>query len=286
MEPDIQPAALVDWLRERPYYAEQIRDHRRVPGRAAETAGVSLESRLDNALSKAGIDDLYRHQVDAIKAIRGGDNVVLATPTASGKSLAYTVPAFERAMDHGGRTLYVGPQNALIADQSETLSELAHGLGFSSRVSVDEYTGRLSRSEKRDVRDRRPTLLLSNPDMLHYGILPHAHRLCEWFAKPLETVVIDEVYGYRVVFGSHVALVLRRLDRVCERFGSHPQYVCCSATIGNPLDNAARVTGRGRETFELVDEDTSATGAKHWLLWNPSKYDGDDDSAAGDGTTG
>ncbi len=273
MDPDLEPDALVQWLRERPYYDGQIRDHRRVPGQAAETAEVDLESRLESALSKSGITDLYRHQAAAIEAVRGGDNVVLATPTASGKSLAYTVPAFERAMDHGGRTLYLGPQNALIADQAETLSELAHGLGFGSRVSVAEYTGRLSKSEKRDVRDRRPTVLLSNPDMLHYGLLPHAHRLWEWLAKSLETVVIDEVHGYRGVFGSHVALTLRRLNRVCERFGSDPQFVCCSATIGNPVEHAARITGKDPETFRLVDEDTSAAGAKHWLLWNPPEYD-------------
>ena len=273
MDPDLEPDALVQWLRERPYYDGQIRDHRRVPGQAAETAEVDLESRLESALSKSGITDLYRHQAAAIEAVRGGDNVVLATPTASGKSLAYTVPAFERAMDHGGRTLYLGPQNALIADQAETLSQLAHGLGFGSRVSVAEYTGRLSKSEKRDVRDRRPTVLLSNPDMLHYGLLPHAHRLWEWLAKSLETVVIDEVHGYRGVFGSHVALTLRRLNRVCERFGSDPQFVCCSATIGNPVEHAARITGKDPETFRLVDEDTSAAGAKHWLLWNPPEYD-------------
>ncbi|MFC6872496.1 DEAD/DEAH box helicase [Halobellus marinus] len=264
---------LVAWLRERPYYAGQIRDHRRVDGRDPDFADVDLESRLDGALTEAGIERLYRHQADSIAAIREGENLVLATPTASGKSLAYTVPAFERAMDHGGRTLYLGPQNALIADQEATLSSLARGLGFGSRVSVAEYTGRLSKSEKRDVRDRRPTVLLSNPDMLHYGLLPHAHRLWEWFFGSLETIVVDEIHGYRGVFGSHVALTLRRLNRLCERFGSDPQYVCCSATIGNPIDHAARVTGRNADTFRLVDEDTSATGPKHWVLWNPPEYD-------------
>ncbi|QCC48897.1 DEAD/DEAH box helicase [Halobellus limi] len=280
---------LVDRIEDRPYYAGQIRDHRRVEGRAADHADVETESRLASALGERGIDRLYRHQADAIEAVRDGDNVVLATPTASGKSLAYTVPAFERAMDHGGRTLYLGPQNALVSDQRETLSDLAHGLGFGSRVSVEGYTGRLSQSEKRDVRDRRPTVLLSNPDMLHYALLPHAHRLWEWFFGSLETVVVDEVHGYRGVFGSHVALTLRRLNRVCERFGSDPQYVCCSATIGNPVEHAARVTGRGEETFRLIDEDASATGTKHWLLWNPPEYDGGSggsDADGGDSTGG
>ncbi|MDS0299020.1 DEAD/DEAH box helicase [Halogeometricum sp. S1BR25-6] len=266
---------LVAWLRDRPYYDGQIRDHRRVPAHDPEFAETTLEPRLESALADRGIDRLYRHQVEAIEAVRDGDSVVLATQTASGKSLAYTVPAFERAMDHGGRTLYLGPQNALVADQDETLSDLAHGLGFGSRVSVKQYTGRLSKTEKRDVRDRGPTVLLSNPDMLHYALLPHAHRLWEWFFSSLETVVIDEVHGYRGVFGSHVALTLRRLNRVCERFGSDPQYVCCSATIGNPVEHAARITGRGEDTFRLVDEDTSGTGATHWVLWNPPEYEGD-----------
>ncbi|RDI70294.1 DEAD/DEAH box helicase [Halopelagius longus] len=263
---------LVEWLRGRPYYDGQIRDHRRVEARDPEFADIDLEPRLASALESEGIDRLYRHQAEAIEAVRDGENVVLATQTASGKSLAYTVPAFERAMDHGGRTLYLGPQNALVADQAESLSDLARGLGFGSRVSVEQYTGRLSKSEKRDVRKRRPTVVLSNPDMLHYALLPHAHRLWEWFFSSLETVVIDEVHGYRGVFGSHVALTLRRLNRVCERFGSDPQYVCCSATIGNPVEHAARVTGTDESSFRLVDEDTSGTGATHWVLWNPPEY--------------
>ena len=274
MDEDPSVDELVGWIEDRSYYAGQIRDHRRVEGRAGDHVDVETESRLEGALADRGIDRLYRHQATAIDAVRDGENVVLATPTASGKSLAYTVPAFERAMDHGGRTLYLGPQNALVADQRETLSDLARGLGFGSRVSVEGYTGRLSQSEKRDVRERRPTVLLSNPDMLHYALLPHAHRLWEWFFGSLETVVIDEIHGYRGVFGSHVALTLRRLNRVCERFDSDPQYVCCSATIGNPVEHAARVTGREEETFRLVDDDASATGTKHWLLWNPPEYDG------------
>ena len=266
---------VIDWLRGRPYYEGQIAEHRRVPARDPEFADVALEPRLASALADRGIDRLYRHQTDAIAALRDGDDVVLATETASGKSLAYTVPTFEAAMDHGGRTLYVGPQNALIADQEETLSELARGLGFGSRVSVDSYTGRLSRAEKRDVRDRRPTVLLSNPDMLHYALLPYAGRLWEWFFSSLEYVVIDEVHSYRGVFGSQVALTLRRLARTCERFGSDPQFVCCSATINNPVDHVATVTGRDPDRITLVDEDTSGHGPRDWVLWNPPEYDDD-----------
>jgi DEAD/DEAH box helicase domain-containing protein len=263
----------IDWLRGRPYYGAQVEHHRTLPGRDGEFRDVDLEPRLAGAFDERGIDALYRHQVEAIEAVREGRNVVLATPTASGKSLAYTVPAFERAMDRGGRTLYVAPQNALINDQEETLSELARDLGFGSKVSVEQYTGRLSKSEKRAVRDRRPTVLLSNPDMLHYALLPHAHRLWDWFFEGLETVVLDEVHEYRGVFGSHVALVLRRLRRICDRFDSAPQFVCCSATIGNPVEHAASVTGTDADSFRLIDEDVSDTGPTHWLLWNPPEYE-------------
>ncbi|WP_101297205.1 DEAD/DEAH box helicase [Halegenticoccus soli] len=267
---------LVEWLRERPSYEGQVVAHRRRPAREPAFADAELEPRLARALEAEGVDRLYRHQAEAVAALRGGKNVVLATETASGKSLAYTVPAFERAMDHGGRTLYLAPQNALVADQEETLSGLARGLGFGSRVSVAQYTGRLSKRERREVRDRRPTVLLSNPDMLHYALLPYAHRLWEWFFSGLETVVIDEIHDYRGVFGSHVALTLRRLARVCERFGSDPQFVCCSATVGNPAEHAARITGRPESSFALVDEDASGAGPRHWVFWNPPEYrDGD-----------
>lgn len=265
----------VAWLRDRPYYEGQVAAERTLPGRGASFADVDLEPRLADALAGAGIDRLYRHQAEAVEAIRDGRDVVLATRTASGKSLAYTVPSFENAMDHGGRTLYLAPQNALIADQSETLSELARGLGFGSRVSVDQYTGRLSDAEKRDVRNRRPTVLLSNPDMLHYALLPWAYRHWEWFFSSLDLVVIDEVHGYRGVFGSQVALTMRRLNRICERYGADPQFVCCSATVGNPVEHASRVTGQPADGFGLIDEDTSARGPRRWLLWNPPEYAGE-----------
>ncbi len=264
----------VDWLTDRPYYRGQIVDRRRLPGREARTRALDLEDRLASALSDAGIETPYEHQARAIEAVREGRNAVLATPTASGKSLAYTVPAFERAMDRGATTLYVAPQVALINDQVESLSTLARDLGFGSSVRVDRYTGQCSQSEKEAVRDRQPTVLATTPDMLHYGILPHAHRLWDWFVERLETVVIDEVHEYRGVFGSHAALLFRRLARICERFDADPDWICCSATIGNPVEHAATVTGQSPESFALVEEDTSATGPRHWLLWNPPRSDG------------
>ncbi|WP_459192635.1 DEAD/DEAH box helicase [Halosimplex sp. J119] len=262
----------IRWLQGRPYYEGQIAERRVTPGREATFADVDLDSRLASALESRGVERLYSHQARAVSAVRDGENAVLATPTASGKSLAYTVPAFERALDERATTLYIAPQVALINDQEETLSELAHGLGFASGVSVAQYTGRQDRTEKEAIRERQPTVLLTTPDMLHYGIAPHAHRLWDWFFERLETVVIDEVHEYRGVFGSHVSLVFRRLQRICERFDADPDWVCCSATIGNPVDHAATVTGQPPASFRLVDEDESATGPTHWLLWNPPEY--------------
>ncbi|WP_436909383.1 DEAD/DEAH box helicase [Halosimplex marinum] len=271
----------IRWLQGRPYYEGQITERRTTPGREATFGDVDLDSRLASALESKGIDRLYDHQARAVSAVRGGDNVVLATPTASGKSVGYTVPAFERALDERATTLYIAPQVALINDQEETLSELAHGLGFGSGVSVAQYTGRQDRTEKEAIRDRQPTVLLTTPDMLHYGIMPHGHRLWDWFFERLETVVVDEVHEYRGVFGSHVSLVFRRLARLCERFDAAPDWVCCSATIGNPVDHAATVTGQSPDSFELVDEDTSATGPTHWLFWNPPEYDDGEEFGSG-----
>ncbi|WP_369680832.1 DEAD/DEAH box helicase [Halorubellus sp. JP-L1] len=269
-------SSVVEWVRSRPYYDGQVVADRTVPGREASFADVDVDPRVASTLLGAGIEDVYAHQAEAVDAVREGKDVVLATPTASGKSLAYTIPAFERALDDRATTLYVAPQVALINDQTETLSELAHGLGFGSGVNVAQYTGQLSKTEKRSVRDRQPTVLLTTPDMLHYGILPHAHRLWDWFFQRLETVVIDEVHAYRGVFGSHVALVMRRLQRLCDRFDADPEFVCCSATIGNPVEHAATVTCRDEANVALVDEDRSATGPRRWLLWNPPEYDADD----------
>jgi DEAD/DEAH box helicase domain-containing protein len=274
----------VAWLRDRPYYEDQIRAHEVAPGGEAVHAELAVDDRLGSALRDRGIDRLYAHQADAIRAVRNGDDAVLATPTASGKSLAYTVPSFERAMDDRATTLYLAPQVALINDQTETLTALADGLGFASGVDVAQYTGRQSRSEKATIRERQPTVLCCTPDMLHYAFLPHARRLWSWFFDRLETVVVDEIHEYRGVFGSQVALVFRRLARLCDEFGADPEFVCCSATIGNPTAHAATVTGRSPDGIRLVDADASETGPTHWLLWNPPEYV--DDGWGEDGSTG
>ncbi len=263
---------VIDWLTERPYYAGQLETRQATPGRAAVTRDISLHQRVRRALEADGISNLYEHQARAIEAVRNEEHVVLATPTASGKSLAYTIPAFEQALNDGLTALYIAPQVALINDQEETLQDLSHGMGFGKQVVVAQYTGRLSQSEKRSVREQRPSVLLTTPDMLHYGLLPHARRLWDWFFSNLDLVILDEVHDYRGVFGSHVGLVMRRLARMCDRFDSDPQYFCCSATIANPVEHAARVTAQQEDQYQLIADDTSATGPTHWLFWNPPEY--------------
>ena len=269
----------VEWLQTRDYYEGQIRFQRTVPARRAETQTCELSSAISTRLANEGIDNLYAHQARAIDAVRRDRNVVLATPTASGKTLTYAVPALERARKRDGRTLYIGPQVALINDQESTLQRLAAPF---EDVSVTQYTGSLSTEQRQRARDDDPSIVLTTPDMLHCGLLTHADDLWQDFFESLELVVVDEVHEYRGVFGSHVGLVLRRLARLCERFQTEPQFVCCSATIGNPREHAATITGQPTDSFVLVDEDTSETGPTHWLFWQPPKYD-DGDAPVGSG---
>lgn len=269
----------VDWVRQRDYYHDQIQFQQSVAARRPETQPCAMTPEVTAQLTAQGIGEPYAHQADAIEAIRRGKNVVLATPTASGKSLAYTVPAIERACDHGGRTLYIGPQVALINDQEATLSGFAASL---NNVSVTQYTGALTSAERQQAREENPSVVLTTPDMLHCGLLSHADDIWRSFFESLDLVVVDEVHEYRGVFGSHVGLVLRRLTRLCGQFDADPQFVCCSATIGNPKEHAATITGQPTDSFALIDEDTSEIGPTHWLFWQPPKYD-EGDAPAGAG---
>lgn len=269
----------VEWVQDRDYYHDQIQFQREVPARRPVTQSCTMNPKVTDLLGDWGIDELYAHQTDAIEAVRTGQNVVLATPTASGKSLTYTIPALERARDHDGRMLYIGPQVALINDQEATLSDFAAPF---DDVSVTQYTGALASDERQQARDDEPSMVLTTSDMLHCGLLSHATDIWRDFFESLELVVVDEVHEYRGVFGSHVGLVCRRLARMCDRLGADPQFVCCSATIGNPREHAATITGQPTDSFVLVDQDTSETGPTHWLFWQPPKYD-EGDAPAGAG---
>ena len=221
---------------------------------------------LRDALVQRGIAQLYSHQVDAWHHARLGRNIVLATGTASGKTLAYNLPVIADLLtEPAARALYLFPTKALAQDQLSVLERLAaQGL----KIPASIYDGDTPQGRRPAIR-KNARIILSNPDMLHTGILPHHTNWADIF-RGLRYVVIDEVHSYRGVFGSHIANVIRRLKRVANFYGSHPQFILTSATIGNPQELAARLI---EAPVELIDEDGSSRGERHFLLYNPPVVD-------------
>jgi DEAD/DEAH box helicase domain-containing protein len=237
---------------------------RHFPARPAAYAPFppSLDPRLVEALRARGIDQLYAHQARACELVEKGQHVVLVTPTASGKTLCYNVPALQALLTQpDARVLYLFPTKALAQDQLAELEEVAKAL---PDLRMFTYDGDTPQDARRAVR-ARANLVLTNPDMLHSGILPHHTKWAALFQN-LRYVVIDELHAYRGVFGSHLANVLRRLRRICRHYGSAPQYVMASATIGNPRELAERLTG---ESVEEIAESGAPTGDKTLLCYNP-----------------
>lgn len=242
-----------------------------VAGRAGSFADwpVPLDPRLRAALARRGIDRPFSHQAEAIAAALAGRDVVLATSTASGKSLCFQVPIVEAVLaDPRSRALLLFPTKALARDQVRSLRELAAGDG-AGLVGAGVYDGDTPPDERRAARSRAH-VVATNPDMLHRGVLPHHDK---WSAvlSQLKYVVIDELHTYRGVFGSHVANVLRRLWRACAYHGSRPTVIACSATIKNPQSLACAIAGRGE--FALVDRDGSPAGPRTFIVLNPKVVD-------------
>jgi len=237
---------------------------RTLPPRPARTHPLpdDLPGALRSALSQRGIDLLYSHQLEAWSLARAGRNVALATGTASGKTLAYNLPILSALISNdAARALYLFPTKALAQDQLITLQHL-NDPGFNIPAAI--YDGDTPQKDRAPIRSRG-RILLSNPDMLHTGILPHHTNWAEFF-KNLRFVVIDEMHTHRGVFGSHVANVLRRLKRVANFYGANPQFMLTSATIGNPKELAERLI---ELPVSLVDQDGSARGERHFLIYNP-----------------
>ncbi len=250
------------------FFAAQVRHVEALPRRAAEYADPAepLHPAVRAALAAEGIDRLYSHQVEAIDAIRNGDNVVIVTSTASGKTLCYTIPIVEAVLETPQATaLLLYPTKALTQDQLRGLAKF-HDPAADAGVDflAGTYDGDTPQNLRRRLRDAG-NFVLTNPDMLHQGILPHHSRWNRFFTH-LKYVVLDEVHAYRGVFGSHLANVLRRLERICRHYGASPQFVCCSATIANPAKHAEHITGR---PMRLVNSDGSPRGPKRVVMWNP-----------------
>lgn len=222
-----------------------------------------LDRRLAAALAAREITRLYRHQSVALEEVAAGRHVVVVTPTASGKTLCYNLPVLDRILhDAEARALYVFPTKALAQDQ---LAEL-HGLigACGADVKTFTYDGDTPPSARLAIR-QAGHVVITNPDMLHTGILPHHTRWVKLFAN-LRFVVLDELHAYRGVFGSHVANVLRRLKRVCAFYGARPQFICCSATIANPRELAERLL---EEPVSLIDDNGAPTGGKRLFFYDP-----------------
>ena len=198
---------------------------------------------VQQALRASGIRRLYQHQEQAIDKIRSGQNVIVATPTASGKSLIYNLPVLERFQaDVNSRSLYIFPLKALAQDQLRAFEKMAAHFG-ENQPTAAIYDGDTSAYRRKRIREAPPNVILTNPEMMHLSFLAH-HRKWKHFFEDLQTVVVDEVHTYRGVMGSHVAQIFRRFHRVCRRYGASPTFVFSSATVANPAQLARQLTGQ------------------------------------------
>ena len=255
-------------LRSLPDYEGQIVHLEQIPPRVARYGALThpLPSALQQALERRGVRHFYSHQAQAINAARAGRSVMVATGTASGKTLCYNVPVLEAILrDPLSRALYLFPTKALAQDQLRALNELAAPL---ETIHPATYDGDTSQNARARIR-RMAQIILSNPDMLNVGILPN-HPAWAPFFRHLKYVVLDEAHTYRGILGSHIACLLRRLRRVCELYGAQPQFILCSATVANPDEHASRLTG---QEVIVVDEDGAPQGPRQFAFWDPPVVD-------------
>lgn len=256
---------LLDQLRGDPAFRAGVTRWEVLPAQPARYGGfpAQLDPRLVQALRARGVAELYTHQADAVAAALSGRSTVVVTPTASGKTLCYNLPVLATILrEPAARAIYLFPTKALAQDQVAELKELAGHLDVEIKSYV--YDGDTPDSLRPTIR-QAGQVVITNPDMLHTGILPHHTRWVRLFEN-LRYVVLDELHTYRGVFGSHLANVLRRLRRICRFYGSDPVFLCSSATIANPKELADRLTGAD---CVLVDNNGAPRGEKHFILYNP-----------------
>jgi len=243
----------------------EVTHYRELSGQEATYADFpeGLSDSLVDVLEKQGIDKLYSHQAEAIEHIQKGRDTVVVTPTASGKTLCYNLPVLDSILKaEESRALYLFPTKALAQDQLNELLELSEKLD--AGVKTYTYDGDTRPSVRKSIR-QAGHIVLTNPDMLHTGILPHHTKWVKLFEN-LDYVVIDEVHSYRGVFGSHVANVIRRLKRIAEFYGADPVFITASATIANPAELASRLIGKD---VELVDNNGAPQGPRDFFFYNP-----------------
>ncbi|MDR0442310.1 MAG: DEAD/DEAH box helicase [Treponema sp.] len=258
-------------LLESPDFAPHIIVNRLLPAEEGIFAPFpqGLDDRITKALNRREIDRLYIHQAEVWERAREGKNVVVVTPTASGKTLCYNLPCLHALLtDENARCLYLFPTKALSQDQQSELNEIVGSDSDALNIKVSTYDGDTPESLRVSARDTG-RIIVSNPDMLHSGILPNHPKWITFFSR-LKFIVIDEAHAYRGVMGSHVANVIRRLRRIAAFYGAKPQFILCSATIGNPKELAEALIG---QDVELVDRNGAPRGEKRIILYNPPLVD-------------
>lgn len=268
-------ADFLEAMKENRRFSSQLAEHRYIQPVGPKYGNLNLDDRLEEALRRKGLDRLWSHQVEAVDLIRKGANVVVMTPTASGKSLIYNIPVIESILENPGtKALYVFPLKGLEQDQVKNLNELFNILGIGvppperARIrlgAAEVYDGDTSSYRREKIRKTMPNAIFTNPDMIHLAMNAY-HSKWAGFFRDLRYVVIDEIHAYRGVFGSNVAHVLRRLRRVCRYYGSDPRFIACSATIANPRDLAETLVGL---PFREIVESGAPRAGRHFFFLNP-----------------
>ena len=264
----------INQLHGEPYFRSNISICKTKKPRKAKTTPLPayIHPGLKLGLEREGITSLFSHQKESISYCRDGKNVVIATGTASGKSLCYNIPVINDILiKENIRALYLFPTKALAHDQYKGVVNLSQqiptnlqNIPLSEKKFIATYDGDTPRAKRRMIRNES-LILVTNPDMLHIGILPH-HTHWSHFLKGLRYVIIDEIHTYRGVFGSHVCNVLRRLKRIAHFYGSELQFIMTSATIGNPGELAEKLT---ETKVHVIHKDGSPQGEKHFIIYNP-----------------
>ena len=252
-------------LRDDPRFMENVTEWRVLPAREAKYAPFpqELDARIVQVLKARGIERLYTHQRQALDCALAGRDFVVVTPTASGKTLCYNLPVLNAILkDDAARALYLFPTKALSSDHVSELYSMVEALG--ADIKAFTYDGDTPASARTAIR-QAGHVVVTNPDMLHQGILPHHTKWVRLFEN-LKYVVIDEIHAYRGVFGSNLANVLRRLERICAFYGAHPTFICCSATIHNPKELAENMTAR---SMTMIDDNGAPAGRRHVIFYNP-----------------
>ena len=256
---------LLDYLKHNPDFASNVTHWQVMPARPAKYDDYPdcFDPALRAVLESRGVKRLYSHQRRALDLAQAGKDFVVITPTASGKTMCYNLPVLSEILrDNESRALYLFPTKALSSDQVAELYEIIKAMD--APIKAFTFDGDTPVSARKAIR-QAGHIVVTNPDMLHAGILPHHTKWVKLFEN-LKYIVIDEIHAYRGVFGSNLANVIRRLKRICEFYGANPQFICCSATIANPRELAERLTGR---PMELIAESGAPTGEKHVIFYNP-----------------